>query len=237
MKLLVGIIVLILMSECEGPVEPTFAGIDSSVSGKIIALDKDGEINGAENIKVRIAEYLAYNNTFPNPTTYEFIQFVDSSYTNDQGVYDFSFTTTGSGSDYFLEIEKPDNLYFYFFSRYEIEDIGSNNILEDISSKILYPIEFMINSSEVESYPLTISNRTYSGGYFPRDTILTEGIHQYQTYGDGQSDYNESDTLKLTFRIPGDTTTYKDYTLNIPNPEINYEGINEIILNESEFTD
>ena len=226
---------LLFMSECEGPVTPAVSNIETSVSGIITGTNKDLETFGVEGIKVKVAEYLRYANAFPNPSTYEFIQFVDSTFTDANGHYGMTFLTSGQGSNYFIEIEQLDGYHFYLFNREEIEELGSENTIYDINCRILYPIEFEVNSSNVQTFPLLVRNDSYYGNYIP-DTINFSGTSNLTFYGLGESEFNSQDTLEMEFWLENIGYGYKRYLLDIPNIEIDYENTNFISLDETEFT-
>lgn len=232
MKIFLIFTLLFLMSDCEGPVTPVTPNIETKVRGHIYGVDKNWKKKGVSDIKIKVSEYLRYQNGFPNPSTYEFIQFVDSTFTDENGDYNLSFSTTGEGSNYFIEIVEPSG-YHFFTQKKEIDSLGKTNTIQDIQCRILYPVELQIETGDITTYPILLRNNTYWGSFQP-DTLNNPGIHNLITWGLGQNEPT-NDTLELIFGLEGIGYGYKKYYLDIPNNDINYDENILIELNEEDF--
>jgi len=151
---------LLVFISCEDTLEPI--GIETRVFGRMY--DSQNQLPLA-NHQLRIAEYNLIPG-FGSVPNNEFIQYLDSTLTDSQGFYDFSFTTSGLGDRYFLELqqiqESQTNNDFIFslidqeFST-EIEDLGENTEL-NFEVLFLYPVNLKITlDPNVQFLPIQIA--------------------------------------------------------------------------------
>ncbi|WET01112.1 hypothetical protein [Flavobacterium sp. YJ01] len=98
--LILFVLSLSFVSCCKDPVLIK-SGIETRVFGKLT----DYRDTPISDLKIKIAEFKVTNNGFfMSSADYEFMGWIDSTYTNTRGNYDFVFKTTGKGNFYRLFI-------------------------------------------------------------------------------------------------------------------------------------
>ncbi|AUC75673.1 hypothetical protein [Olleya sp. Bg11-27] len=129
-------------------------GIETKVFGRIYDTPNDIPF---ENLKLKIAEY----KTDPDGlfVSYDFVQFLDSTYTDSNGNYDFTFETSGAGNYYRLFVEEDIDIWTYLYDAVPIE-IGLDNKW-DFDFLHLYPVNLLITLNNIEYTPVHINSYIY----------------------------------------------------------------------------
>jgi len=162
-KILISFVLLLsLISCCDDPVLIK-SGIETRVFGKLT----DYRDSPIADLKIKIAEFKVTTRgsyLFSN-SDYEFIGWVDSTYTNTSGNYDFVFKTTGKGNFYRLHIgeegkrTEPKILsdpFFLDITEYsnDMKYIGKEFEFNTINLLWLYPCIVTFKVDNVETFPL-----------------------------------------------------------------------------------
>ena len=208
----------ILFSGCED--DPLPQGIDSSVSGNV---SDTWNSTPFVNLKLKVAEYKKHPSSIN--TSYEFIKWVDSSYTDSNGDYNFSFTTSGQGDHYRLHVEETPDIWTYYYDALEIENIGGSN-LRDLDFLHLYPTNLIITLNNLEYTPIRIDVETFSD---LENILIANGQVQRLFYS------NKNTNDEITFRMKNSNDEYLNYTIVIPASQTTDLQNYEIILNNSDF--
>lgn len=165
------------------------SGIETRVLGTIT--DDHGE--PISNLKIKVAEYKVTNtgSYIVSSEDYEFIKWVDSTYTNTNGNYDFVFKTSGKGNYYDLVIGEETKLHepqMIFLERYvpitqEANDmtfIGKQFEFNSDDLIRLYPCRITFKVNNVETFPVRISHE-YTRGFNLND-LTTNGTFEQTIY-------------------------------------------------------
>ncbi|OXA81335.1 hypothetical protein B0A65_03515 [Flavobacterium frigidimaris] len=212
------------------------SGIETRVFGKLT----DYRDKPISNLKVKVGEFkVTSNSVFDISLDYEFIQDVDSTYTDDKGNYNFTFKTSGKGnfySLYFGEYTKknePQVIWEPFLiditdSSNDMKYIGKEFEFNTINLIELYPCQITFKTNNLSTFPLTpIHNLTYS---FNLDQITANGTSVQTIY--------IQKYLKETVNL----SRFKDGVIQRATyefPASNFEGITyqTIIVEENDFKD
>lgn len=153
-------LLLSLTSCCYDPVLIK-SGIETRVFGKLTDY-RDAPIS---DLKIKVAEFKVTTTGFLSSSEYEFIGWVDSTYTNATGNYDFVFKTSGKGNFYRLNIgeeakrTEPKILSYPFFlditeSSNDMKYLGKEFEFNSINLLWLYPCIVTFKTDNVETFPL-----------------------------------------------------------------------------------
>ncbi|MNQ37242.1 hypothetical protein D3C85_507780 [compost metagenome] len=165
------------------------SGIETNVFGTIT----DDHGDPISNLKIKVAEYKVTNtgSYIVSSEDYEFIKWVDSTYTNTNGNYDFVFKTSGKGNYYDLVIGEEAKLHepqMIFLERYvpitqEANDmtfIGKQFEFNSDDLIRLYPCRITFKVNNVEAFPVRISHE-YTRGFNLND-LTANGTFEQTIY-------------------------------------------------------
>lgn len=161
---------LFLFTRCEDYFDPR--GLKSTVYGTVTDTVNDIPFVG---LKMLIIE----SNTNGFYSTEEFIQVLDSTYTDVNGYYELNFTTSGKGDFYSVVAERKDSIWTYFQDPVEVEttDLGTE---VDFNFLHLYPAILNIRvAKDVEFLPVGVTYRYHGRNYIfieETDTVIQERI-------------------------------------------------------------
>lgn len=165
------------------------SGIETRVFGR--AYDHVNNIP-VVNKKLIISEWNSVPQVSPGPNE-DFIQFLDSTYTDEEGYYDFTFTTSGQGDVYYIDYEYEVDIWSYYKDRVEIENLGADNEV-DYNFQYFYPVDLKITLQDDHILlPVTVRPRL----------------------GRSLSDSNEFTETNVTY-------TYRVLTSKVHSQEINF---------------
>ncbi|WP_025609558.1 hypothetical protein [Pontibacter actiniarum] len=116
------ILALSLLTGCK--LEPVEPNIETTVSGKVYDSWNKLPIT---DFKLRVAEYMKVR--AGEGFTYNFIQFLDSTYTDADGNYAMAFRTSGKGNHYRVEYDRQRNFAYPYEGYTEIK-AGEDNQLD-----------------------------------------------------------------------------------------------------------
>ncbi|MCR8668039.1 hypothetical protein NO995_10125 [Aestuariibaculum sp. M13] len=206
-----GLLALFLsFLECEDDLQDP-SGIETRVYGRMYDSQNEIPIVGQQ---LKISEYNRIPGSFYGNT--EFIQHLDSTLTNSEGYFDFTFTTSGLGDLYILTYQLNDQFNTMGQdATIEIEDLGEPYEI-DFDFTHLYPVNLKITlDSNVQFLPVRINpqfplyypssnNLTQTGVEYTR-TIYTnknssQNIWFYRTKNDGQGQ-------RTVINLPATNTT------------------------------
>lgn len=155
------LLLMLLFTSCEDTFEPS--GIETRVFGRMY--DSENQMP-LDNHKLRVGE----SNLIPgfgSAPNVDFIQYVDSTTTDSDGYFDFTFTTSGQGDIYQLEVDHNYDNYFGLTDenvfgllnqgfRIELENLGED---KELNFEVLYffpvNLKFTLNS-DVQFLPIRI---------------------------------------------------------------------------------
>jgi hypothetical protein len=159
---LIILLVTILFTSCEDKFEEN--GIETRIYGRIY----DSQNNLAlPNHKLKVGEYNLIPGFGITPNI-DFIQYLDSTNTDSNGYFDFTFTTSGKGDIYELEIDFDYNNYFGLTNE-NVFTLGNNDIYTELENLgedfeinyeviLFFPIKLkIILDNDVEFLPIRIS--------------------------------------------------------------------------------
>lgn len=186
-KLLLFVLLFILMG-CRKDAVLIKSGIQTKVFGKLT----DYRDKPISNLKIKVGEFKVTNNSaFDITQDYEFIQDVDSAYTDDKGNYNFIFKTSGKGNFYRLYFgentkkNEPQVIWEPFFIDItyisnDMKFIGKEFEYNTINLIELYPCQITFKTNNLSTFPMTpIHNLTYS---FNLDQITANGTSVQTIY-------------------------------------------------------
>ena len=155
MKNIFYLFIILLCVGCEKDSEPLHAGIETRVSGRVYDFDKALPL---ANQKILIAEYkkksMHYGSVGSNE---DFVGFIDSTYTDVSGNYDFTFKTTGKGDVYKVFLSETFDVMSYS-DPYEIKKVGEPQYFE-FSGWQLYPQDLKVTTNNLTILPVKIFMR------------------------------------------------------------------------------
>lgn len=205
-------------------------GIETRVTGKI------SDINAApiDNVKLRVAEYeREFIRQGPAGGNYHYtlIKYVDSTKTNVNGEYNFTFKTTGKGNFYKLSVEKApveDQSYWHCC----LEDVDMDNIGKVFNHDFkgltkLYPCDITITLNNISDFPLNFSHETT---FFDDSYTITSNVTVVRRL------YIEKDKV-LRFNLWKTKANGKRQAAYYNFPASNTEALTtqKITINESDF--
>jgi hypothetical protein len=155
-RLLVLLVLLSIFGSCEE--EPFDAGIETTVFGRVY--DTINEIP-LKSIKIKIGESIRQG-TFSG-TSYNFIGYLDSTITDNEGNYKITFETSGKGSIYDLHISLKEDIAISSIREViKDENIGASEEL-NINALQLYPVNLKIKTTDTFEESILIFTQ-FSGG-------------------------------------------------------------------------
>lgn len=236
-KILLSFFLLIILVSCRKDPVMIKSGIETRVFGKLT----DFHDEPISNLKIKVAEFKATNSggLFMSVENLEFVDWIDSTYTNTDGRYDFVFKTTGNGNFYRLffgertKENEPQIIWDPFYvditnGAHDMKYIGKEFEFNTINLVELYPCQVTLKVNNLETFPMTLSHSlTY---FFNLKNIETNGTSIHTIY---INKYNDQ-TLTVLRRKNGisQQALYKF-------PASNTEGITyqTITVEEADFKD
>ena len=221
-----------LLNSCEDLQEPS--GTETRVFGRMY--DSQNQLP-LSNHKLRIGEYNLIPG-FGSVPNIEFIQYVDSTLTDSDGYYDFTFSTSGQGDRYSLEVDFDYDTYATndgnFFGllnqdyQTEIENLGVDTEL-NFEVLFVFPVNIKFTlDSDVQHLPIRIQKP-----YYRASNNLTEtGIEINRLfYVDKNSDWEI--ILRRT------TSDGQNQRVIREMPATNSSDLSEVevFINDSDFVD
>ncbi|MFB3389290.1 hypothetical protein [Flavobacterium sp. LAR06] len=230
------LVLLFALMGCKKDAVLIKSGIETRAFGKLT----DYRDKPISNLKVKVGEFKITNSGsyIVSYDDYEFIDWVDSTYTNTEGNYDSVFKTSGKGNFYRLffsertKEKEPQVIWDPFFiditeSSNDMKYIGKEFEFNTVNLIELYPcqITFKVN---LQTFPITPShNLTYPSNL---KNIMGNGTSVQTIYI--QKYLKETFNLYRTKNGKIQSTTYEF-------PASNVEGITyqSITVEESDFKD
>ena len=226
------ILVFALFQSCEDLQEPS--GIETRVFGRMY--DNQNQIP-LTNHKLRIGEYNLIPG-FGSAPNIEFIQFVDSTLTDSDGYYDFTFSTSGQGDRYQLEVDfdfdtyaTNDGNFFGLLNQEYHTEIENLEVDTELNFEVLFvfPVNIKITlDSDVQFLPVRIQKP-----YYRATNNLTEtGIEISRLY---YVDKNSSWQIELKRT----TSEGQRQRVILDMPATNSSELTEfeIFVNDNDFAD
>lgn len=229
-KILILFVLLLSLISCSDDPVLIKSGIETRVFGKLTDY-RDSPIS---DLKIKVAEFKVTTKgsyIFSN-SDYEFIGWIDSTYTNTSGNYDFVFKTTGKGNFYRLHIgeegkrTEPKILsdpFFLDITEYsnDMKYIGKEFEFNSINLLWLYPCIVTFKVDNVETFPLTAYREPtdYSVTYDFKANGTFEGKFYIQRYNKEIISVNRRKNGVLQsakYEFPAsnvETTTYQTITV------------------------
>ncbi|MEQ8928102.1 MAG: hypothetical protein RLO81_19955 [Fulvivirga sp.] len=171
MKLIIANVILLVILITYVGCEDDFtdkSGITTRIYGRMY--DSENKIPIASQ-KLRISEYNKLPGSF-HPER-EFIQHLDSTFTDSEGYFHITFTTSGQGDLYILTYELNDIFNTKGQnSNIKVKEIGVDNEI-NFDFIHLYPVDLKISLDEDVQY-LPIGIRPQFPPYYPSSTDLTQ---------------------------------------------------------------
>lgn len=201
-------LIFFLTSCIEDTFEPS--GIETRVFGRVFDNVNDLPV---VNQKILISEWNSVPQFSPGPNA-NFIQILDSTYTDLNGYYAITFKTSGQGDLYYINYEDNNSFWTYYRNPVEIENLGTDTEV-NYNFLHLYPVNLLITLAPDVEYLsvrlrstftffttpdwLTTTNVQYTRQIFT-DKNTEEQISFYRTKPDGHKQI-------ATFTIPATNTT------------------------------
>lgn len=217
-KIFFTLLVSLLVYGCES--DPLKEGIESSVQGKVF--DSFNNIP-FENVKLKIAEYKIQPAGIY--TTYEFIKWIDSTYTDANGEYNLKFKTSGKGDFYSIHVGEKIDLWTFYYDPIKIDKIGGNNI-RNLDFLHLYPTNLKITLNNLDYTPIDIDVNLFSD--LPKIETGTGEIERL-LYS------NKREETKITFRRKNSKNEQESYSITIPRLNTSNLTDYNITLNNADF--
>jgi hypothetical protein len=218
MKKAILLIFCLILISCEK--DPIDEGVVTNIQGNVYDYANSLPF---ENLKLKVAEYRTHP-TFIS-ASYEFIQWIDSTYTDQNGNYNLDFETSGQGDHYMLHVEEDVDIWTYQYNAIEIDSIGMNNY-QDLDFLHIYPTNLIIEINDIDFLPIEIDV-----DLFPDlESINTNnGTTERLLYS---SQFEETE---INFRRKNADNEYETYQIIIPasNPTELLDF--NITLNNSDF--
>lgn len=157
MKKIYCFLIIITLFSCEK--DPIPEGLETRVFGTLT----DYYGIPVTNAKMKVGEYKFEPNSV-NGGFDTFQKWIDSSYTNQNGAYDFTFKTTGQGTSYKLILEnsptETQQRYWSLLDPVSIANIGKNFNFSTNQLAILYPCDITITMNNLSVFPIFIEHDT-----------------------------------------------------------------------------
>lgn len=215
--ILLLISLLFLCMKCEDYLEPE--GIESTVYGTVYDSVNDMPV---VDQKLLIVE----SNANGFYSSKEFIQILDSTQTDVNGLYEMNFTTSGKGDTYSVLPERQDNIWTYYQDAIEIENLDSETKI-DFNFLHLYPAVLNIRlESDVENLPVGVTHIYHGVSYLfinETDKVIQERIfidkNQPQVIKIFRNIYlNKSENFRYVIPVTN-TTEETEYNINVSNAD------------------
>lgn len=236
-----NILLLFVLSFCVMGCKKDAALIKSGIETRVFGKLTDYRDKPISNLKVKVAEFKVTNNGsyIVSYDDYEFIDWIDSTYTNTNGNYDFVFKTSGKGNFYRLffsertKENEPQIIWDPFFiditeRSNDMKYIGKEFEFNTVNLIELYPcqITFIVNNPAI--FPMMPThNLTYPSNL---KSIIANGSSVHTIY---IQKYNKQ-TVNL-YRTKNGITQVALYEFQASNVEgITYQTIT---VEESDFKD
>jgi hypothetical protein len=157
MKKLYYIFIILTLFSCEK--DNISGGIETRVSGKLT----DYYNIPITNAKMKVGEYKFKPNSV-NGGFDSFQKWIDSSYTNQNGEYDFKFKTSGQGTSYKLFLEnspaETQQRYWSLLDPVSITNIGKSFNFSTNQLANLYNCDITITMNNLTVFPIFIEHDT-----------------------------------------------------------------------------
>jgi hypothetical protein len=225
MKNIFYLCIVLLCIGCEKDPEPVRGGVETQVSGRIYDNINDLPLAGQ---KIKIAEYKTkYMNYGSVGSNEDFIGFIDSTYTDVSGNYDFIFKTTGNGNVYRVMYFETEDVRSYE-EPFEIEKIGEPQHF-DFFGLQLYPQDLKIITTDLSIVPVEI----YVKGkpYIIPDLTESNVEVTRRIYVDKNSVYN------VNFQRRKPDYSMQDFKLEFPATGTTEITQQNITIHDSDFVD
>lgn len=209
--------------KCEDYMDP--GGIESTVYGTVYDSINDMPFVGQKMLIVESNTHGFYSHN-------EFIQILDSTYTDVNGFYELTFSTSGKGDTYSVMPEREDDIWTYYQDPIEVEtlDLGTEvnfNFLH------LYPavLNIFVNN-DVEYLPVKVTYRYHGRNYISieeTDTVIQERIYIDKNFPQKIKFFRNislNNNEHFIYTIPATNTTEEtEYNINVSNADfIDYEN-------------
>jgi len=221
---LIYLFFFLLFVSCEK--ENIQSGIETKVSGKLTNYDGEPIVNS----KVKIGEF-KNRFVFDGGSKDYFSKYIDSTLTNNDGDYDFTFKTTGEGSSYKLILDnRPnDQSYYGFYDPIEIKNLGNLLVFNFNQFTKLYPCDVTINMNNILILPIRIyheTTRQLSNPEITTNTVFVKRIY-----------ITKFGTQKFTLERMKPNGTYQKAVFNFPASNSILLTTRTINLTDSDFVD
>ena len=226
------LLVFTLFQSCEDTFEPS--GTETRIFGRMY--DNQNQLP-LTNHKLRIGEYNLIPG-FGSAPNIEFIQYVDSTLTDSDGYYDFTFSTSGQGDRYQLEVDfdfdtyaTNDGNFFGLLNQEYHTEIENLEVDTELNFEVLFvfPVNIKITlDSDVQFLPVRIQKP-----YYRATNNLTEtGIEISRLY---YVDKNSSWQIELKRT----TSEGQRQRVILDMPATNSSELTEfeIFVNDNDFAD
>lgn len=226
MKQLFYFLMTLTLLSCEKENIP--GGIETRVYGKLT----DFYNIPITNAKMKVGEYKFKSNSV-NGGFDHFQKWIDSSYTDQNGAYDFKFKSSGQGTSYKLILEnspaETQQRYWSLMDLIPINNIGKSFNFSTNQLANLYPCDVTINLNNLTVFPIYISHDTTFNFGTPEINSNTTYIKRIYIIK-----YN-SQTLNF-YRVKPNGINQKAI-FTFPASEVATITTQNITLNDSDFID
>lgn len=221
-------LVLLLCMGCEDP-EPMHAGVETTVSGRIYDYENQLPLGGQ---KIVIKEYMKSQNYGAIAPNYDFKGNIDSTYTDVNGNFNFTFKTTGRGNAYKVFYEETEDVSLYSdVVEIEKKDLGVPVDLYYLSGTQLYPLTLKITPNNLSGLPIKIK------AFFPAKPFILDNIteNNVAVTRNLYVDKNTQTSLQFVMLLPA--YVEKRYSVKLPATGTTTPEMQTIELNEENFVD
>ncbi|MHA3789863.1 peptidase associated/transthyretin-like domain-containing protein [Flavobacterium hauense] len=228
MKNLLYLFIILLCVGCEKDPEPLHAGIETPVSGRIYDSANELPLSGQ---KIIVEEYMKTQNYGAITPNYDFKGSIDSTYTDSNGYFDFTFKTTGKGNCYRIIFEPAEDVQ----NNSDIFEINKRDLKTpakiDFSGTQLYPLVLKIIPDNLSILPVNITTGFSAKPYSLPDITQNNVAATRYLY----VDKNSNISLRLVVVYPEYDEKY--YNLTLPPVNSTAPPEQSIHLNDSDFVD
>ena len=149
---------LFMSVKCEDTEEDYLdAGIESTIKGQVIDTKSNTPI---VNQKFVVSEYVSESRGFYGSQEV-LVQRLDSTRTDDEGRFDFTFETGGMGTFYKIGPEYDETVYGTFEEDQTLFNVGGLNQFDFFRSENLYACVLRITLNDLENAPFEFSVQTF----------------------------------------------------------------------------
>lgn len=221
MKKIILLLIIPILFFCCDKDDALDAGIQTKVYGNIYDIPNDIPF---VNLKLKIAEYKTVAQGLG--TSYEFIKYVDSTLTDSEGNYDFTFRTSGLGDYYRLFVVEDIDIWTYQYDAVPIYNIGGENNW-DLDFLHLYPVNLIITLNNMEYTPVYVNAFIFP---FIEEIEIANGEVNRILYTDKNTDTPINFRRVISYSIQEDypvtvpasnTTETVNFSINIENSDFN----------------